>query len=132
MGTLDRRYRHDDFHTEIHPPLLLAAGRATSPDETTTTVIGRPYLVGQRFPSVHYVPGPPPHVIQQSLGFIDHLLEEADKIPLSSTQVEAHPTIMPKAFTGLHSMSYTVRPPSPRKLAGGDGCGGGVGGSADG
>jgi hypothetical protein len=53
------------------------------------------------------------------LGFIDHLLEEADKIPLSSTQVEAHPTIMPKAFTGLHSMSYTVRPPSPRKLAGG-------------
>ena len=96
---------HPDFHTEIHPPLLLATGRATSPDETTTTVIGRPYLVGQRWPG--------------GLGMIDHLLEEADKIPVRSLRAEAHPTIMPKAFTGLHSMSYTVRPPSPRRTVAG-------------
>jgi len=92
---------HPDFHTEIHPPLLLVAGRATSPDETTTTVIGRPYLVGQRWPG--------------DLGMIDHLLQEADKIPFRSLRAEAHPTIMAKAFTGLHVMSYTVRPPSPRR-----------------
>jgi hypothetical protein len=45
---------------------------------------------------------------------IDHLLEEADKVPLNSLRAEAHPTIMPKAFTGVYMMSYTVEPPSPR------------------
>lgn len=91
---------HPDFHTAIHPPLLLATGRATSSDETTTTVIGRPYLVGQRW--------------ADGLGMIDHLLEEADKIPLHSLRAEAHHTIMPKAFTGVYWMSYVVRPPSAR------------------
>jgi hypothetical protein len=115
---------HSDFHTEIHPPLLLATGRATSPDETTTTVIGRPYLVGQRWPSVRYVPGgprgfPPPQFIPQSLGMIDHLLEEADKVPYHSRRVEAHPQIMPNAWQGTYWVSYTVKPPSPRKIAGG-------------
>jgi hypothetical protein len=98
---------HPDFHTEIHPPLLLVTGRTTSPNETTTTVVARPYLVGQRWP------GGPDNLL--SLGMIDHLLEEADKIPLHSVRAEAHPTIMAKAFTGLHMMSYTVRPPSPRR-----------------
>jgi hypothetical protein len=98
---------HEDFHTEIHPPLLLATGRATSPDETTTTVIGRAYLVGQRWSGGQDNTA--------SLGMIDHLLEEADKVPLHSFRAEAHPTIMPKAFDGLHSMTYIVRPPSPRR-----------------
>jgi hypothetical protein len=97
---------HPDFHTEIHPPLLLATARAPSSEETTTTVIGRPYLVSQRWP------GGPGNL--SSLGVIDHLLEEADKVPLNSFQAEAHPVILPKAFTGLHTMSYTVRPPSAR------------------
>ena len=97
---------HPDFHTEIHPPLLLAVARAASDQETTTTVIGRPYLVSQRWP------GGPGGLA--SLGMIDHLLEEADKVPLNSTRAEAHPTILPKAFTGVHALSYTVRPPSPR------------------
>lgn len=44
------------FHTEIHPPLLVAAGRETgtgafgakcSAEESCTNVIGRPYLVSQ-------------------------------------------------------------------------------------
>lgn len=91
---------HPDFHTEIHPPLLLATGRATSPDETTTSLIGRPYLVGQRF---------------GGLGMVDHLLKEAAKIPESSLQIEAHPEIMPKAWQGTFWVSYTVRPPSPRQ-----------------
>src|ERR1019366_3645970 len=88
---------HNDFHTEIHPPLLLATGRANSPNETKTTVIGRPYLVGQRWLSLSLFP-PPAHVV--SVGMIDHLLEEAGKIPLDSTQMEAHPQMMPKAWQG--------------------------------
>ena len=91
---------HPDFHTEIHPPLLLVTGRATSTDETTTTVIGRAYLVSQTWPG--------------GLGMIDHLLEEADKIPTRSVRAEAHPAIMPKAFTGTYLMIYTVRAPSAR------------------
>jgi len=97
---------HEDFHTEIHPPLLIAAAHATSDQETTSTLIGRPYLVSQRWP------GGPGNL--GSLGMIDHLLEEADKVPYSSQKAEAHPIILPKAFTGVHAMSYTVRPPSPR------------------
>lgn len=97
---------HPDFHTEIHPPLLIAAAHATSDQETTTTVIGRPYLVSQRWP------GGPGNLA--SLGMIDHLLEEADKVPYSSGRAEAHPIILPKAFTGVHAMSYTVRPPTAR------------------
>ena len=49
---------HFGFHTEIHPPLLLASARATGPglvagncsgEQTCSTVIGRPFLVGQGF-----------------------------------------------------------------------------------
>jgi len=80
---------HPDFHTEIHPPLLLATARATSSEETTTTVIGRPYLVSQRWP------GGPGNL--ESLGMIDHLLEEADKIPLHSLRAEAQ----------RHSLAFT-------------------------
>jgi len=44
---------HPDFHTEIHPPLLTAFGRATTGSAgqpvTSTEVISRPYLVGQTF-----------------------------------------------------------------------------------
>lgn len=103
---------HPDFHTEIHPPLVLATGRATSPDETTTTVIGRPYLTGQTWPDG---------------GVVDHLMAEAEKVrnlfslnPFAdrSKRVEAHEPIMEKAWQGTYSMSYTVRPPTPRKLAG--------------
>lgn len=46
------------FKTEIHPPLLLATGRSTgsgafgakcSAEQTCSSVVGRPYLVSQRF-----------------------------------------------------------------------------------
>ena len=44
---------HEDFHTEIHPPLLTAFGRETTGSAgqpmTSTEVISRPYLVGQTF-----------------------------------------------------------------------------------
>jgi hypothetical protein len=46
------------WHTEIHPPLLLASGRSTgsgafaancSADQTCSSVIGRPFLISQQF-----------------------------------------------------------------------------------
>jgi hypothetical protein len=40
---------HDDFHSEIHPPLLIAAARSESGGTTHSTVIGRAYLVSQEF-----------------------------------------------------------------------------------
>jgi hypothetical protein len=44
---------HADFHTEMHPPLLTAFGRATTGSagqpKTTTEVISRPYLTSQTF-----------------------------------------------------------------------------------
>jgi uncharacterized protein YodC (DUF2158 family) len=53
---------HDDFHTEIHPPLLFVTARAVPPGSgpdilindatgsvTFSRVIGRPFLVGQEF-----------------------------------------------------------------------------------
>ncbi len=49
---------HGDFHTEIHPPLLIATGRSSGPgdfgakcsaEQACSSVIGRPYLVSQFF-----------------------------------------------------------------------------------
>jgi hypothetical protein len=98
---------HADFHTEIHPPLLLATARAVSANSTTTTVIGRPYLVSQRFSD-----GP----------LFEHLEKEAGKVAINlpvfgSLRMEAHPRIMDKAFQGTLQVSYIVRPPTPRKSA---------------
>jgi hypothetical protein len=99
---------HDDFHTEIHPPALLVAARATPPgstEKTQVTLLSRPYLVSQTFSDGHGLEG--------------HLLEEIGKcealpIPLS-TRVEAHPQIMPKPFWGTQTLSFTVRPPTGRR-----------------
>jgi hypothetical protein len=97
---------HDDFHTEIHPPLLLVAGRpyampgATVQDATQTTIVGRPYLVSQKF---------------SEGGLEAHLLAEVAKVlGFASTKVEAHPAILPKPFDGTFLVSYTIRPPHPR------------------
>src|SRR5262249_13736664 len=119
---------HPDFHTEIHPPLLIAAARPVSGaenDATTSTVVGRPYLVSQRWElgSLRR------HVIREALKIIHP--PDAVSLPLwgvsndcpwwepafipCSTQIEAHPSIMPKPFAGNPGMSYVIRPPSPRR-----------------
>ncbi len=104
---------HSDFHTEIHPPLLVAGAKKISEDTTHSTVVGRPYLVGQQFADG---------------ALRDHLQIELEKavgapgrckapvlgIPLPpgipcSLQIEAHPPILPKPFRGNPSMSYLVQ-----------------------
>jgi hypothetical protein len=103
---------HDDFHTEIHPPLLLAAARSFAdlhcadgaPTTTHSTLVGRPYLISQEFGDG---------------ALLVHLLKEAAKVETfipSSFRIEAHPRIFPIPFAGVHLLHYVVRPPSPRRL----------------
>jgi hypothetical protein len=105
---------HEDFHTEIHPPLLMATAgsarssqqagsRAGKNDATIVRIISRPYLVSQEFGDG---------------GLLEHLIKEVGKvthplIPLSF-QVEAHPRLLDMPFRGFHLLTFKVRPPTPR------------------
>jgi hypothetical protein len=102
---------HGDFHTEIHPPLLVATARAqqvtTSTgaagplDGTFCSLIGRPFLVGQEFGDG---------------ALRGHLINEILKAEtFRSARLEAHPQLLPKPFDGLFLIPLTIRPPSPRR-----------------
>jgi hypothetical protein len=104
---------HDDFHTEIHPPLLMATARPTriqqqakarggARDATSVQIITRPYLVSQEFGDG---------------GLFEHLIKELASVstfPPLSFQVEAHPRLLDMPFTRLNIMTFKVRPPTPR------------------
>jgi hypothetical protein len=122
---------HNDFHTEIHPPLLVAKAHP-DPDRadwTTSTVIGNPYLVGQDF-----LVGD-----DQRPGFLnrgdddggiaEHGIHEMLKTlgigcpwyylgHPCSTRLEAHPGILAKPFEGTQTLDYILRPPTPRQSLG--------------
>jgi hypothetical protein len=91
---------HTDFHTEIHPPLVLAR---TNPSAlhgvTESTIIGRPYLVGQAWPEG---------------SMRAHLIRELEKAAavVASQRVEAHPKVFTTPFQDTFSISYLVRPPT--------------------
>jgi hypothetical protein len=105
---------HSDFHTEIHPPLLMATARSSrstqqagtragKDDATIVRIISRPYLVSQEFGDG---------------GLLEHLVKEVGKvmhplIPLSF-QVQAHPRLLDMPFKGFHLLTFKVRPPTPR------------------
>lgn len=106
---------HSDFHTEIHPPLLMALARrarsaqqgrgpASNGDATMVTVLGRPYLVSQEL---------------EGGGLLEHFSKEVGKVigilgfPLS-TQIKAHPRLLDMPFRGYHILTFKVRPPTPR------------------
>jgi hypothetical protein len=107
---------HDDFHTEIHAPLLMAVATPAPPsvgapggsEMTSVQIMSRPYTVSQKFSEGN---------------FIDHLLAEVGKvettifgIPLS-TRVEAHPTVFTTPYDGRPYIKLLVQPP-PRKQTG--------------
>jgi hypothetical protein len=88
---------HDDFHTEIHPPLVMVcarpaksgqqlSSRARGLDATTASIIARPFLVDQDF---------------DDGAVVKHLAKEFAKVnapvPLSF-QMEAKPRLMPTPF----------------------------------
>ena len=121
FGRLISDCGHTDFHSEIHPPLLMGRAEATSTDSTRATVIGCPFLVSQDFGDG---------------ALRKHLLTELGKclgepglchdpvlgLPLPpgipcSTQIEAHPRILTTPFTGHLMLPFVVRPPSGRKSA---------------
>jgi hypothetical protein len=128
---------HDDFHSEIHPPLVISSASGSAGGEATHSItISRPYLVSQEFDT-----GPlPRHMLNEivkamgiasympeagvlgTLGatsFCPALLIPFPPIPWPpylpcTTRIEAHPKIMPKPFSGIQGIKYLVRPPSPR------------------
>jgi hypothetical protein len=104
---------HDDFHTEIHAPLLMAvatpgpppAGIQGGSEMTSLQIMSRPYTVSQQFAEGN---------------FIDHLLAEVAKVETTilgipfSTRVEAHPTVLTPPYDGRPYIKLLVQPP-PRK-----------------
>jgi hypothetical protein len=116
---------HEDFHTEIHPPLLIANARVlvTPPESdggvpyTASWLISRPFFVGQVFAEG---------------GLFRHLMVELLRaagwtcpwywppfLPCT-TRFEAHPPVRRVPFLGRQEMSYLVRPPEPRPSASAD------------
>lgn len=101
---------HDNFQTEIHPPLLFARGSGTDDALTTkSTIIGRPFLVTQEY---------------EHGSLRDHLLKQIrDLAPLAAIpppfnlaavagiQLTARTKILAKPFVGTHLMFYQIRPP---------------------
>jgi hypothetical protein len=94
---------HDDYHTEIHPPLIFVRAWSTPDNKRTLShVITRPYLVGQQF---------------EHGALFEHLVFEVAQIlpqPPPSFRVESHPQILPKPFRGFQLFTYLLRPPTPR------------------
>ncbi len=100
---------HNDFHTEVHAPLLMAVATPSPPPRgvpgsqmTSLQIMSRPYTVSQKFAGGN---------------FIDHLLAEVAKvettilgIPLS-WRVEAHPTIFTTPYEGRPFIKLLVQPP---------------------
>ncbi len=78
---------HSDFHTEIHPPLIVAAARALPQGAVIMTVTSRPWLIGQNYPEGDFVA----HLRRELMRLLD--------IPFTqyccSSQVEVRPPLLP-------------------------------------
>ncbi len=98
---------HAGFHTEIHPPLLMARaqsvdvnGNKTPRSEDATTLFqlwSRPYQAEQL-----YTTGG-----QSGLPLRDYVEDIAETLG----QISASPPLFAKPFQGIHLVSFTVRPP---------------------
>ena len=92
------------FHTEIHPPLLMATA-SVGGTSTHAKITSRPYLVSQSW---------------KEGSFRNHLIAEVAKIPWQSLRLEAHPYVWATPFSGRHSMTMVLRasttPPAGKTL----------------
>jgi hypothetical protein len=96
---------HDDFHSEMHAPLLMAVAKPVS-FGTSVRIVSRPYTVSQQFEEGH---------------FGQHLVAEVAKVvatnflgfPLS-WRVEAHPRVFTEPYDPPVIIVLFVRPPSAR------------------
>jgi hypothetical protein len=102
---------HSDFHTEIHPYLVMASARPTpsaqqdpsarTPDATIVRITSRPFLVSQEFPHG---------------SLFNHFLVQLGEAVLNPfSHIDAHPRLMPKPFAGLQTLIFDIRPPTPRR-----------------
>jgi hypothetical protein len=99
---------HPPYHTEIHPPLLMAharcvdsLGNPTAPTEDAITHVqfwSRPYQAAQKFNTGG----------DTGLCLRDYIPRIAETVFGS---VEAYPPIHDKPFKGVHLVAFTVRPP---------------------
>ena len=101
------------YRTEIHPPMLMAsAGLRVINDLTVTQamITSRPFFTGQQFivddEEVYQDSAP-------SDGYLyDHMHSEVTKVvEFESNQVEAHPRILSKPFTGISLFGLRIAPP---------------------
>lgn len=107
---------HADFHTEIHPPLLIASANVVQPppgvwgasERTHVEIMSRPFTVSQKFDEGN---------------FVDHLVAEAEKVEEAilwiprSTQMEAHPHVYTIPYSGCPIIQLFVKPPTPRRAS---------------
>ena len=100
---------HKDFHSEIHPPLLVARARAvnsqdadTYPDASAATLLqlwSRPFQAAQKFTDGD----------SKNLSLQSYLTNIAETLH----DIKAYPPIFPKPFDGVHLVSFLVRLPVP-------------------
>lgn len=100
---------HNDFHSEIHPPLLMARarcvdgnGNVTAPSQDATTLLqlwSRPYQSDQLFTDGS----------QSGMALRDYVTNVAETLGA----IKVYPPIFPKPFQGVHIVALTVRPPVP-------------------
>lgn len=100
---------HDNFQTEIHPPLMFvkAVGQAAigGGSFTESTVIGRPFMITQTFGKGKSLRN---HIAEQTI----KLLGLQTTGPFAAAfKYEAIPIILPNSFSGSHLMTFNIRPP---------------------
>jgi hypothetical protein len=99
---------HDDFHTEIHPPLLIVHASKWNNDATVSRFISNPYLVSQIMKEGYLWEGEDPLFkhFEKELTFASFSL-----IPY---QIKADPKIIIPSFSQQYTVKITLRPPSNR------------------
>jgi hypothetical protein len=98
---------HDDFHTEIHPPLLMVFARTEDGAKRThAKLVGRPFSSSQVF---------------DGSTLRHHLIAEVLKLgagitflpsPWASYMIEANPTVLPDLLARSQTLFFDVRPPA--------------------
>jgi hypothetical protein len=95
---------HDDFHTEIHPPLVAMAARPADANTTHALIYSRPFLVDQEFGDG---------------AMYEHFTLEIAKAALAVLpgvyQMQAHPRIFPLPFSGIQTFEFVLRAPTSRQ-----------------
>ncbi len=106
---------HNDFHTEIHPPLVMARAQVVNaqgtevyPDAGAITQVqiwGRPTQTSQKFTDGS----------STNLCLQDYMTNIAETLG----DIVANPQLFPKPFDGVHLVTFIVRPPVPTPPTGG-------------